>query len=203
MEHAEKHQEPKYTIVSSDVDHKALYHALMMSILEDEDAMDKGVADKLKKRKPDDDIDEGPPAGPDQGLKRKKIGKETEPSKKAKSTGASKEDMGNTDDSHVVNVDPKDWFKKTERPPTPDPEWNEEQTLQPRSYQKKLNISKPRTREEDLSRRSPYTTLSDPQGVIYEAKMNRKRLMHSDELYKFSDGILQSVQDTFMTWLPI
>ncbi|GJT94715.1 hypothetical protein Tco_1090233 [Tanacetum coccineum] len=64
------------------------------------------------------------------------------------------------------------------------------------SYQKKLNISKPRTREEDLSRKAPYTTLSDPQGVIYEDKLNRKRLMRSDELYKFSDSTLQSVRDT-------
>ncbi|GJZ93436.1 retrovirus-related pol polyprotein from transposon TNT 1-94 [Tanacetum coccineum] len=63
-------------------------------------------------------------------------------------------------------------------------------------YQKKLNISKPRTRDEDLSRRAPYTTLSDPQGVIYEDKLNRKRLMRSDELHKFSDGTLQSVRDT-------
>ncbi|GJY01312.1 hypothetical protein Tco_0359464 [Tanacetum coccineum] len=29
----------------------------------------------------------------------------------------------------IVNVDPKDWFKKSERPPTPDPEWNEEKPL--------------------------------------------------------------------------
>ncbi|GKE72434.1 hypothetical protein Tco_1534475, partial [Tanacetum coccineum] len=71
--------------------HKALYHALMESILEDEDAMDKGVADMLKKRKPDDaDKDEGPPAEPDEGLKRKKTRKDTEPSKKDKSTGTSK-----------------------------------------------------------------------------------------------------------------
>ncbi|GJZ51458.1 hypothetical protein Tco_0605973 [Tanacetum coccineum] len=40
--------------------HRALYHALIELILEDEDAMDKGVADELKKRKPDDaDKDEG------------------------------------------------------------------------------------------------------------------------------------------------
>ncbi|GJZ00972.1 hypothetical protein Tco_0518933 [Tanacetum coccineum] len=64
------------------------------------------------------------------------------------------------------------------------------------SYQKKLNISKPRTREEDLSRRAPYTTLSDPQGVIYEDKLNRKILMRFNELYKFSDGTLQSIRDT-------
>ncbi|GJS87088.1 hypothetical protein Tco_0769724 [Tanacetum coccineum] len=44
----------------------ALYHALMESILEDENAMDKGVADRLKKRNPDDaDRDEGPPTRPD------------------------------------------------------------------------------------------------------------------------------------------
>nr|GEU79481.1 hypothetical protein [Tanacetum cinerariifolium] len=46
--------------------HKALYHALMESILEDEDARDEDVADKLKKRKPDDDDkDEGPSARSD------------------------------------------------------------------------------------------------------------------------------------------
>ncbi|GJY72743.1 hypothetical protein Tco_0477174 [Tanacetum coccineum] len=76
---------------NKNTNHKALYHALIESILEDEDAMDKGVADKSKNKKPDDaDKDEGPPAGPDQGLKRKKIGKETKPSKKAKSSRTSK-----------------------------------------------------------------------------------------------------------------
>nr|GEW53811.1 hypothetical protein [Tanacetum cinerariifolium] len=64
------------------------------------------------------------------------------------------------------------------------------------NYQKKLNLSKPRTSDEDLSRRAPYTTLSDPQDVIYEDKLNRKRLMRSDELYKFCDGTLKSVRDT-------
>nr|GFB11858.1 hypothetical protein [Tanacetum cinerariifolium] len=59
--------------------------------LEDKDAMDKGVVDKLKKRKPDDvDRDEGPPAGSNQGLKRKKSSKDDEPSKKEKSTESSK-----------------------------------------------------------------------------------------------------------------
>ncbi|GJZ79389.1 hypothetical protein Tco_0644226 [Tanacetum coccineum] len=71
--------------------HKALYHALMESILEDEDAMDKGVADKLKKRKLDDaDRDEDPPSGSNQGLKRRNTSKDAEPSKKVKSTDTSK-----------------------------------------------------------------------------------------------------------------
>ncbi|GJW80115.1 hypothetical protein Tco_0144090 [Tanacetum coccineum] len=55
---------------------RALYHALMELILEDEDAMDEGVADKLKKRKQDDvDKDEGPFARSDRGLKRRKQAK--------------------------------------------------------------------------------------------------------------------------------
>ncbi|GJY91180.1 hypothetical protein Tco_0506376 [Tanacetum coccineum] len=165
MEHATKQQESQYTIKSSDKatlkefdhkralfetmaasktfnkhpKHKALYHALMESILTDEDAMDK-----------------------DQRLKKRKTCKETEPSKKAKSTGTSKgitksqpkstgksaqakeavfetadtqgaqnlgEDMSNTDEPPVVKADPKDWFKKPKRPPTLDPEWNESYKL--------------------------------------------------------------------------
>nr|GEW70669.1 hypothetical protein [Tanacetum cinerariifolium] len=66
--------------------HRALYHAIMESILKDEDAMDEGVAEKLKKKKPDDaDKDEGPSAGSDRGLKIYKTSKDTKPSKKAKS----------------------------------------------------------------------------------------------------------------------
>ncbi|GJR56414.1 hypothetical protein Tco_1406935 [Tanacetum coccineum] len=65
-------------------------------------------------------------------------------------------------------------------------------------YQKKLNISKPRKRKEALSRRAPYTTLSDSQRVIYEDKLNRKRLMHFNKLHKFIDGTLQSVRDTLL-----
>ncbi|GKF02339.1 hypothetical protein Tco_0029262, partial [Tanacetum coccineum] len=117
MEQAGRHQQSKYTITSSDkaalkeFDQKrtlfetmtksklfdrnpkymALYHALMESILVDEDVMDKGVTDKLKKRNPDDaDRDEDPPTRPDQGLKRQKSSKDVEPTKKAKSTDTSK-----------------------------------------------------------------------------------------------------------------
>ncbi|GJU82304.1 hypothetical protein Tco_1284669 [Tanacetum coccineum] len=401
----------EHSVPADVTDHKALYHALIDSILEDEDAMDKGVADKLKKRKSDDaNRDEGQPARPDQGLKRKKIGKETKPSKKAKSTRTSKgiiksqpkstgksaqaeetvfetgdtqvpqnlgEDTGNTNEPPIVNVDPKDWtdlqdtqealarVKSTSRieieecnkalnssldgitltgdrypirleetttsggstgrtyttslTKIKDAKYDlkgikdmgpkkqrfygyaskrvskhdvystkrilavinvkviiwygyghleeievcrsdqqlykfiegdfyrlhlndikdililvvpnrlfklkgedimhlaaalrmftrsivnpnnsiEDLSLGNESYQKKLNISKPRTCDEDLSRRTPYTTLSDPQGVIYEDKLNKKRLMRSDELYKFSDGtLLIRFRYSFMT----
>ncbi|GJZ02616.1 hypothetical protein Tco_0520577 [Tanacetum coccineum] len=108
------------------------------SIVEDENAMDKGVAD------------------------RKKTSKETEPSKKTKSTRTSKgttksqpkftgksaqaedtlfetadtqvpqnprEDMGNTSEPTIVKANQKGWFKKPERPPTPNPEWNKRKTV--------------------------------------------------------------------------
>nr|GEW84821.1 hypothetical protein [Tanacetum cinerariifolium] len=181
LEDSLRKKEIKYTITSSDKDalkefdqkrtlfktmtktksfdrnpkHKALYHDLMESILEDEDAMDKGVADKLKKRKPNNvDRDEDPRAGSDQGLKKRETSKDVEPSKKENSTDTSKgttksqpkatsksakaeetmfeagdiqvpqnlgEDTGKTNETPSVKVDPKDWFKKPKRPPTPDP----------------------------------------------------------------------------------
>ncbi|GKC92194.1 hypothetical protein Tco_1157636 [Tanacetum coccineum] len=47
---------------------RALYHALMESILVDEDAMDEGISDKFKKRKLDDaGKHEGPSTGSDRG----------------------------------------------------------------------------------------------------------------------------------------
>ncbi|GKF21794.1 hypothetical protein Tco_0070432, partial [Tanacetum coccineum] len=69
-----------------------LYHALMEALIEDENAMDKGVADTVQdhKRKHDDDEDdddEDPPAGPNQGKKTKRRRtKESESSKKPSTT---------------------------------------------------------------------------------------------------------------------
>ncbi|GJX16306.1 hypothetical protein Tco_0217138 [Tanacetum coccineum] len=280
---------------------RALYHALIESILKDEDAMDEGVADKLKKRKPYDvDKDEGPSTGSDRGLKRRKTSKDTKPSKKAKSTETSKgtsksqlksieksaqaeekvfetgdtqgphnqrQDMGNTDDQPKVKAALKhDWIKKPERPPTPNSDWNCYKAITDRldwnnpegkeypfdlskplplimerdmllllvqkklsnlerdvildlgvalwmftirivilrrvevlqlgveSYKKKLNITKPETFKSDISNKTPYTAYNNPQGIIYEDKYKRNRLMHTDELYKFNDGTLTSVR---------
>nr|GEX98710.1 hypothetical protein [Tanacetum cinerariifolium] len=128
--------------------HKALYDALIESILEDEDSMDKGVADKSK-RKPDDvDRDKGPLVRPDQGLKRKKTGKDIESSKKAKSTGTSKGTTKSQPKSTgksakveetVFEADLKDWFKKSKSPPALDPEWNKCKTVNSKPTQKWLS----------------------------------------------------------------
>ncbi|GJW46426.1 hypothetical protein Tco_0078072 [Tanacetum coccineum] len=62
------------------------------------------------------------------------------------------------------------------------------------SYQKKLNITRPETFRSDISNKTPYTAYNNPQGIIYLDKYKRNRLMHADELYKFSDGTLTSVR---------
>nr|GEY28407.1 hypothetical protein [Tanacetum cinerariifolium] len=41
-----------------------------------------------------------------------------------------------------------------------------------------------------------YIPLSQPQRVIYEDKLKKKRLMRTEELYKFSDGTISSVYNT-------
>ncbi|GJX51534.1 uncharacterized mitochondrial protein-like protein [Tanacetum coccineum] len=70
----------------------------------------------------------------------------------------------------------------------------EDLQLRVESYQKKLNITKPKTFRSEISDRTPYTAYNNPQGIIYEDKYKRNRLMRMDELYKFSDGTLTSVK---------
>ncbi|GJR13768.1 hypothetical protein Tco_0796420 [Tanacetum coccineum] len=63
-----------------------------------------------------------------------------------------------------------------------------------KSYQKKLNLTKPDTYKSDLKRREAYTAYSNPRGFIYQNKDKKNRLMCIDELHKFSDGTLNDVQ---------
>ncbi|GJS38023.1 hypothetical protein Tco_0536405 [Tanacetum coccineum] len=64
------------------------------------------------------------------------------------------------------------------------------------SYQKKLNLIKPDTYRSNLKQREAYTTYSNPRGLIYQNKDKKNRLMHIDELYKFSDVTLNDVRTT-------
>ncbi|GKB18713.1 hypothetical protein Tco_0852636 [Tanacetum coccineum] len=61
------------------------------------------------------------------------------------------------------------------------------------SYQRKLNLTKPQRTCQHISVKEPYTPNYDPPGIIYKDKTKKKRLMHVDEIYKFSDETLQSV----------
>ncbi|GKB39699.1 hypothetical protein Tco_0884641 [Tanacetum coccineum] len=62
------------------------------------------------------------------------------------------------------------------------------------SYQKKLNLTKPDSYRSDLRNRTTYTSYSDPHEMIYVDQFDRKRMMRTDELYKFSDGTLNDVR---------
>nr|GFA87219.1 hypothetical protein [Tanacetum cinerariifolium] len=65
-----------------------------------------------------------------------------------------------------------------------------------KSYQKRLNLTKPDTYRFDLKRRKAYTAYSNPRGFIYQNKDKKNRLMRIDELHKFSDGTLNDVRNT-------
>nr|GEX04428.1 hypothetical protein [Tanacetum cinerariifolium] len=68
-------------------------------------------------------------------------------------------------------------------------------TLGVKSYQKRLNLTRPDTYRSDLKRREAYTAYSNPRGIIYQNKDKENRLMRIDELYKFSDGTLNDVRN--------
>ncbi|GJR77401.1 hypothetical protein Tco_0089766 [Tanacetum coccineum] len=63
------------------------------------------------------------------------------------------------------------------------------------SYQKKLNITKPRKDFPRISAKELYTPSFDPPGVVYEDLNKKNRVMRADELYKFSNGTLKLVRD--------
>ncbi|GKB26789.1 hypothetical protein Tco_0866190 [Tanacetum coccineum] len=66
-----------------------------------------------------------------------------------------------------------------------------------KSYQKKINVTRPETTRPNIKKRDPYTSYQDPQGFIYVDNQGRNRLMRSDELYKFSDGTLTRLRTSF------
>nr|GEZ15537.1 hypothetical protein [Tanacetum cinerariifolium] len=63
-----------------------------------------------------------------------------------------------------------------------------------KSYQKRLNLTKPDTYWSDLKRKEAYTAYSNLRGFIYQNKDKKNRLMRIDELHKFSDGTLTNVR---------
>ncbi|GJR79486.1 hypothetical protein Tco_0150271 [Tanacetum coccineum] len=139
-EQAEKQKMPK------------LYHALMKALIEDENSMDKGVANTVKDHKIKyDDDDEDPSARPNQGKGKAPLkGSKTSKSAFAKepveepiaevaiddAVNTLGEDVVRNDDQPQDTLEPKtyktpnqDWFKQPPRPPTPDPEWNKRQVI--------------------------------------------------------------------------
>nr|GEZ25888.1 hypothetical protein [Tanacetum cinerariifolium] len=59
---------------------------------------------------------------------------------------------------------------------------------------KKLNLARPDTYRSDLKQKEAYIAYSNPRGFIYQNKDKQIRLMRTDELHKFSDGMLIDVR---------
>ncbi|GKA93624.1 hypothetical protein Tco_0815610 [Tanacetum coccineum] len=147
-EQAEKQQTPKFTIKSTD--NAALQEYDQKTLIEDENTMDKGVADTVQNHKRKHDVDEhdddeDPLAGPNQGKAPSK-GSKTSKSAPAKEpveepiTEVVMDDAGNDvvhdEDQPQDASEPKTtktpnpyWFKQPPRPPTPDPKWNKRQVV--------------------------------------------------------------------------
>nr|GEY98675.1 hypothetical protein [Tanacetum cinerariifolium] len=70
----------------------------------------------------------------------------------------------------------------------------EDLQLDVKSYQKKLNLTRPDTYRSDLKRKEAYIAYSNPRGFIYQNKDKQNRLMRIDELHKFSDRTLTDVR---------
>ncbi|GJW92431.1 hypothetical protein Tco_0169984 [Tanacetum coccineum] len=70
----------------------------------------------------------------------------------------------------------------------------EDLQLRVKSYQKKINVTKPETTRLGFRKKDPYTPYQNPQGFIFVDTQGRNKLMRSDELYKFSDGTLTRLQ---------
>ncbi|GJY97799.1 hypothetical protein Tco_0514709 [Tanacetum coccineum] len=63
-----------------------------------------------------------------------------------------------------------------------------------KSYQKKLNLTRPDTYRSNLKILPTYSAYPNPKGFIYHNKYKKNKLMHVDKLYKFSVGILNDVR---------
>ncbi|GKD23878.1 hypothetical protein Tco_1225581, partial [Tanacetum coccineum] len=101
------------------------------------DKIQKSKPYSLKRDREDKDKDEDPPAGSNQGLKKQKTSKDSAQAEELVFEIADTEmpqnqegDLGNTDDQpNVEETSRDDWFKKLERPPTPDLDWNTKNLL--------------------------------------------------------------------------
>ncbi|GJZ79286.1 hypothetical protein Tco_0644123 [Tanacetum coccineum] len=125
------------------LENKTMYHAFIESLIADENVMDQGVVDLIKyKKRPHDDDDkyQDPLTRPDQGLKKRTTSKDAEPPKNPKLTGSSKSNTSSQPKSTGKSAALKhDWFKKPQRAPTPDPEWNKGKSVDNEPVQNWLN----------------------------------------------------------------
>ncbi|GJZ51746.1 putative nucleotidyltransferase, ribonuclease H [Tanacetum coccineum] len=186
-----------------------LYHALIEALIEDENAMDKEFTDTIKdhKRKHDDDDDEDPLVGQNQGSKTNKFDSAKEPVEEPTAEVVmddAGEDVVRDDDQPQDTFEPKttktpnpEWFMQPPRPPTPDSKWNKHQYLKSsdleRTYTTSIKKTKA-TRYEIEGIKDMIPTLWSPTKMGYDKDAlkgikhwgKRRKLWHRSHLNKFS-----------------
>nr|GEW78145.1 hypothetical protein [Tanacetum cinerariifolium] len=233
-------------------EHKELYDGMVKSYKLDNDLFESyEKAYSLKKGREDKDKDEDPPAGLDQGLKRRKISKDPKSSGKSNQAEESVFEVAGTEmpknqGSDLEAVWNSSTIKEYYKAVTDRLDWNN-----PKGKKYPFDLSKPLllimdrghqvipvdyfinndleylrggssskkyttfvTKKRllsmifhalktwfhrygvrsDISNKTPYTAYNNHQGIIYEDKYKRNKLMRTDELYKFSYGTLTSIR---------
>nr|GEX36491.1 hypothetical protein [Tanacetum cinerariifolium] len=198
---------------------KNLYNALVKSYNSDKDIITSyGDVVLVKEGQDDQDMDEDPSTRSDQGMKRRKSGKDTESSKDSRSkekkrriiavtrlTIMKKYDYDHPEEIKVRRDDQQLYtfkegdFKRLRLQDIEDihiviQRRVKDLQLGVESYQKKFNLTKPDTYRSNLKNKTVYTSHSDRHRIIYVDQSKRKRLMRTDELHKFSDEMLNNVR---------
>nr|GEX59552.1 hypothetical protein [Tanacetum cinerariifolium] len=145
---------------------------------------------------------EDPPAGPNQGLKKRKRSKDVKPSR-GPNLKESKSSSSNSSKSHSKSSSKS---AQAEEPvfETTDTKMPQDQgddidllRLGSAKWLNQENLllsSMPETFRSDITKMTLYTAYNDPQGITYQDMFQRNRLMCSNELYKFCDDTLSSIR---------
>nr|GFB08258.1 hypothetical protein [Tanacetum cinerariifolium] len=188
-----------------------LYKALVEAYEADKTILDSyGESAILKRRRKDGDDQEGPSAGSDRGSKRRREGGDhasaSTPSEPATgSVGSLTELEYHLEEVYKATTDQLDWVNPKGQqyphnllqplPLIPDNRGPRDvyeeyrhsaacgrSSTESRSYQKRLNLTKPDTYRSDLKQQEAFTAYSNPKGFIYQNKDKKNRLMRIDEL---------------------
>nr|GEW41229.1 retrovirus-related Pol polyprotein from transposon TNT 1-94 [Tanacetum cinerariifolium] len=63
------------------------------------------------------------------------------------------------------------------------------------SYQKQLNLTKPRWDVKGFEYKHDYTIIDSPRAVVFLLGNNERKIMRFNEIYKFSDGTLMNIMN--------
>ncbi|GKC13988.1 hypothetical protein Tco_1010770 [Tanacetum coccineum] len=66
------------------------------------------------------------------------------------------------------------------------------------SYQRTINLTKPKIYFEGIDEKIPYIMTGTEKGVVYLNKYNRRSLMKLNEVHKFCDGTLMKIQENLI-----